>query len=326
SFNPVINFNFSQFLFNQTLNLRYNQLTEIPVEIGQLQNLQVLDLGDNQLTEIPAEIGQLQNLQVLSLRDNQLTEIPIEIGQLQNLLVLYLMQNPLTNPPLDIAEQGLEAIRNYFIKLKEQEHKSDINKTDVNLIYITLINDWHVNEFYTFLSIINKIYNLAYAIDDILHKEIQILYFSEIITQSIISDSWSIPEKDQLKIISIELHSPGEANLGGAANAVKTFRDTFIDSDIYRRMKELEIEIKEIEIKMEKQKLEQGTIETEMMRLELEQKKYGIFKQIEALREKEKLEEINIKQLKDYFKKLLDEAVNNYKDKCNLRYRQKHLP
>ena len=56
------------------LNLRRNQLTgEIPVELGQLSQLQRLILGPNQLTgEIPAELGNLANLQLLYLHGNEL--------------------------------------------------------------------------------------------------------------------------------------------------------------------------------------------------------------------------------------------------------------
>ena len=49
----------------QELNLSYNQLTEIPKELGQLNSLQRLDLSNNQLTEIPKELGQLNSLQRL---------------------------------------------------------------------------------------------------------------------------------------------------------------------------------------------------------------------------------------------------------------------
>ena len=65
-----------------TLHLYNNQLTgEIPVEIGNLTNLDHLYLYKNQLAgEIPSEIGNLINLTELSLGYNQLTGvIPEEI-------------------------------------------------------------------------------------------------------------------------------------------------------------------------------------------------------------------------------------------------------
>ncbi|MGQ2824169.1 leucine-rich repeat domain-containing protein, partial [Leptospira interrogans] len=51
----------------RTLDLRYQKLTILPKEIGQLQNLQRLDLSFNSLTILPKEIGQLRNLQELDL-------------------------------------------------------------------------------------------------------------------------------------------------------------------------------------------------------------------------------------------------------------------
>uniref|UniRef100_UPI000A600058 leucine-rich repeat domain-containing protein n=1 Tax=Leptospira interrogans TaxID=173 RepID=UPI000A600058 len=69
----------------RTLDLRYQKLTTLPKEIGQLQNLQRLDLSFNSLTTLPKEIGQLRNLQELDLSFNSLTTLPKEVGQLENL-------------------------------------------------------------------------------------------------------------------------------------------------------------------------------------------------------------------------------------------------
>ena len=40
----------------QHLDLSYNNLSQIPVEIGQLTQLTTLDLQDNELTQLPVEI------------------------------------------------------------------------------------------------------------------------------------------------------------------------------------------------------------------------------------------------------------------------------
>ena len=71
---------------------------EIPMELGNLSNLETLDLGGNQLTgEIPTELGSLSNLAWLGLSGNQLTgEIPMELGNLSNLETLDLGGNQLT--------------------------------------------------------------------------------------------------------------------------------------------------------------------------------------------------------------------------------------
>ena len=83
--------------------LRFNQLTELPSEIGQLVNLKSLNLRYNQLTKLPSEIGQLVNLEFLDLNNNQLTELASEIGRLVNLQYLDLSYNQLTGLPSEIG-------------------------------------------------------------------------------------------------------------------------------------------------------------------------------------------------------------------------------
>jgi hypothetical protein len=88
----------------QSLYLRANQLTALPPEIGQLTALQSLHLSANQLTALPPEIGQLTALQSLDLSANQLTALPPEIGQLTALQSLYLRENQLTALPPEIGQ------------------------------------------------------------------------------------------------------------------------------------------------------------------------------------------------------------------------------
>ena len=80
------------------LNLWGNQLSgEIPAELGDLSSLGVVSLSVNQLSgEIPSWLGRLANLRRLDLRWNQLSgEIPTELGRLTNLTHLYLRNNQL---------------------------------------------------------------------------------------------------------------------------------------------------------------------------------------------------------------------------------------
>ena len=108
----------------QTLYLYNNQLTTIPDQFGQLQNLQTLDLSYNQLTTIPDQLGQLQNLQTLELHNNQLTTIPDQLGQLQNLQTLKLHNNQLTTIPDQLGQlqnlQTLELHNNQLTTIPNQ--------------------------------------------------------------------------------------------------------------------------------------------------------------------------------------------------------------
>ena len=88
----------------EVLALWANYLTTLPPEIGQLSNLQWLGLGINQLTTLPPEIGQLSNLQEIILWQNQLTSLPSEVGNLHNLEKLNLWQNQLTTLPPEIGQ------------------------------------------------------------------------------------------------------------------------------------------------------------------------------------------------------------------------------
>ncbi|WP_052243880.1 leucine-rich repeat domain-containing protein [Neochlamydia sp. TUME1] len=88
----------------QKLYLDNNQLTALPDEIGQLSRLEVLVLSDNQLTAVTVELCQLLRLTWLNLRDNQLTALPDEIGQLSRLEVLELSDNQLAALPAAIGQ------------------------------------------------------------------------------------------------------------------------------------------------------------------------------------------------------------------------------
>ncbi len=110
----------------QELNLYHDDglrpnITWLPSEIGQLQQLQKLDLHVNQLSSLPAEIWQLQQLRELNLRGNQLTALPAEIGQLQHLYGLRLIGNQLTSLPEEIAQlrrlERLDIRRNPKLRL-----------------------------------------------------------------------------------------------------------------------------------------------------------------------------------------------------------------
>jgi Leucine-rich repeat (LRR) protein/GTPase SAR1 family protein len=100
----------------KSLRLSWNQLAELPPEIGQLTSLRSLDLSNNQLSRLPPEISQLSSLQSLSLFSNYLRSLPPEIGQLTSLQSLVLSSNYLRSLPPEIGQltslQSLDLISN----------------------------------------------------------------------------------------------------------------------------------------------------------------------------------------------------------------------
>ena len=109
------------------LRLSDNRLSTLPPEIGQLRQLQELEIGGNQLSALPPEIGQLQQLLWCKLQRNQLTTLPPQIGQLQRLRHLELWDNQLTALPEEITHlQRLEYLdieRNPGLQLTPAQEK-----------------------------------------------------------------------------------------------------------------------------------------------------------------------------------------------------------
>ncbi|MBW4453110.1 MAG: leucine-rich repeat domain-containing protein [Nostoc indistinguendum CM1-VF10] len=95
-------------------------LTDIPIEVFELEWLEVLDLSHNRLTTLPKDITRLQQLTSLDLTDNQLTTLPEAITRLQQLTSLDLTDNPIEKPPLEIVARGIYAIRDYFRQLQAE--------------------------------------------------------------------------------------------------------------------------------------------------------------------------------------------------------------
>jgi internalin A len=84
------------------LDLRNNQLTSLPPEIGQLSALTELWLNNNQLTSLPPEIGDLKKLERLTLERNKLVSLPERLKDLVNLKELTLHGNEALGLPVEV--------------------------------------------------------------------------------------------------------------------------------------------------------------------------------------------------------------------------------
>jgi len=109
-----------------TLDLSGLNLSQVPVELGQLTNLQRLALSSNQLSQVPVELGQLTNLQQLTSiqpvepgarrtgsvdqlaaacpPQQPLSQVPVETGSVTNLRELYLDNNQLSQVPVELGQ------------------------------------------------------------------------------------------------------------------------------------------------------------------------------------------------------------------------------
>jgi len=108
----------------QTLDLSFNQLTQFPPEIAQLTQLQELYLNDNQLLQLSPALGHLTQLQSLVLSGNRLTQLPPEMGHLTQLQLLDLNSNQLTHLPPTLGQltslQQLNLSNNRLTQLPPQ--------------------------------------------------------------------------------------------------------------------------------------------------------------------------------------------------------------
>ena len=102
------------------LGLNRNQLSELPETFGNLTSLTSLAVDGNQISELPESLANLTNLTNLYLDNNQILELSEFLCNLPNLNYLGLSGNPLVKPPIEIANQGIEAIRDYFQQIKAE--------------------------------------------------------------------------------------------------------------------------------------------------------------------------------------------------------------
>jgi len=68
-----------------SLNLSYQDFTELPVEVASMVNLRALKLRQNKLAQLPAFLADLKHLELLDLSFNKFEEIPDVIFELERL-------------------------------------------------------------------------------------------------------------------------------------------------------------------------------------------------------------------------------------------------
>eukprot|EP01127_Copromyxa_protea_P010567 TRINITY_DN2576_c0_g3_i1.p1 TRINITY_DN2576_c0_g3~~TRINITY_DN2576_c0_g3_i1.p1 ORF type:complete len:711 (-),score=90.68 TRINITY_DN2576_c0_g3_i1:365-2497(-) len=82
------------------LQLRWNKISEFPVNLLKLESLTNLDLAANDLVEISDNISDLCNLTSLNLSHNRLTKLPLSLAKLTKLNSLHIDENPFIDKEL----------------------------------------------------------------------------------------------------------------------------------------------------------------------------------------------------------------------------------
>ncbi|XP_036430485.1 leucine-rich repeat-containing protein 27-like [Colossoma macropomum] len=114
----------------KNLYLEGNRMPSLPENMfTSLPNLLWLDLRNNQLTSIPANIGQHRCLKTLLLEGNPVTELPVELGNVITLRALSLRNCPVSFPPQDVLQQGLAHILQFLRRKAVAQRPLSVHST-----------------------------------------------------------------------------------------------------------------------------------------------------------------------------------------------------
>ena len=88
----------------------------------------IFEVRNNQLTTLPAEVGYMRQLTKLDISYNRIIELPLDLHYLSNLTVLDLKDNPLVLPPNNIVTRGTAAVLEYLADQADAKNKSKSKK------------------------------------------------------------------------------------------------------------------------------------------------------------------------------------------------------
>lgn len=109
------------------LNLKYQDLTEIPTEVYSMSNLEILDVAQNQITVLSDRLVELPKLKKLYLNSNLISTLPANFKDLK-IQLLYIQNNPINNL-IDLSVVLPETVT----ELEAGNPESDINETQPQL-------------------------------------------------------------------------------------------------------------------------------------------------------------------------------------------------
>ncbi|RCV38372.1 hypothetical protein SETIT_8G136800v2 [Setaria italica] len=126
----------------ETLYVAGTGISKLPTEIEKLQHLETLDVSGTKVTELPTWIEKLQSLKTLDVSDTKVTELPREIKNLERLESLDVSWTRVSELPKEIGElQHLRTLDIRGTKVRELSCSRDPNPL------LSVVVDAHIHRF-----------------------------------------------------------------------------------------------------------------------------------------------------------------------------------
>jgi Leucine-rich repeat (LRR) protein len=103
----------------------------VPTNPKVLSKLETLDLGYNDLVCLPLELDRLKSLRTLRVMNNFLDKVPARICEMA-LKRVDVSSNPINEPPIETCDRGIYAMRRYWRCIHKEEQtklKTKRNRT-----------------------------------------------------------------------------------------------------------------------------------------------------------------------------------------------------
>lgn len=97
------------------VNLSFNRFSRIPEVVTGWESLEILFASDNKIEELDmTRLQKLKQIAVLDLRNNSILQVPPELGNMRQLRNLQLEGNPFRNPRPAILSKGTQALLEFL--------------------------------------------------------------------------------------------------------------------------------------------------------------------------------------------------------------------
>jgi hypothetical protein len=114
------------------LDLKNQNLLEIPKGIFRMKNINYLNLNNNQIVELNAKINQLKYLKSLNIANNKIADIPNEIGEIYFIESLNISHNELSSlPPVILNFKYLISLNLSFNKISSVYKDNSLRKLEI---------------------------------------------------------------------------------------------------------------------------------------------------------------------------------------------------